>query len=590
MAVVKKNRTREFDDEFARQTGDSTLSDVESVISIGGEFAFAGAIDRSSNANEGLLEASLKETAKRDLNGRTNMKVLTVKRTPNYTLPNTVFVLAGSLNGYIAISLFIIKNKSDELTGNMILDRSEAGQNTQLVSDMVNENLKDLITDALQSVYNNVGDIIMASAKVVEDEVLTDPSGLQDMSEEAFNIVLFNLKLINGEIRETNIQTDIIPKISFAQYALRNAQNNPMINETNRITWEASLEFTSIDTFNQNQRLPQKYKSTRGYIDTVFSTKEIYDRSNQYVGEERVLHPMVVLTDTDPVMADTIAYAGINILISSIVANESNALIPIWQNLDKNNVEYLNLLVDVNKEGLDNNVIEPLNIRSFGSKDEQLIALKSIYQGRALYAIDIDNFGDTDMGFNPFLQLAKGNKEAGDRIIQSLVQLCNGHFDPNYPVDRIVSNVISLPKGTMTANTGETISLDNVDVPFLLSTNSSDAIEWANWYNSIMFSANEDSYSEMLRLYKVLGFQSNITGYKGRVLVVSEFLDELERAVKACGLDPVYESLIIGRDNRNYQYRQGSFDRFMASGKQRYASPSSGRRGYGNYNPSRAEW
>ncbi len=348
-------------------------------------------------------------------------------------------------------------------------------------------------------------------------------------------------KAVNGIAEEAGM---IVPNTinNKLDYALNlspfNGDYENIFGMAKAMTWNASISSSTVTNVMHPNKLNDSgvIIDASGTVDILTTRRD--ERTPQGIVQVADSRPVVQLNQVNTIGAEKqgVTQALLGIFTTDFIAARSNWVLPLLASRSNPGAlakHYGDKVIKLNDNSL------PI--------EKKRQELSKLITQEAMICLSVDDISLEGGPMAKFVSLGLGNGQAGKDIVTALHNLTGGKFLSNYPVDKIVEAVVSLPSGTyVDNNTGKTHDLGELNQLFFLNADAKHGLQWAFRYCQIIANETNDSFSNMITLLdEVIGGNNvSLMGSRALVYLNAEFLSLAIAGMAGAGLRPQFDDML----------------------------------------------
>jgi len=442
--------------------------------------------------------------------------------------------------------------KASQITAELALERTHNQRpNVFTLDDGIDNVLHEEVIRLLAGVYGDMR-FISAEGEIAKrnhSEMLP-----AKIASTAFNAVTIDPVIATGEYADLNIAQAIAESPNRTLTVEPNGMKQVALNEAESpIRHDFAVDLLSVDNTPQTHSINlsnsrDTLSKVVGFIDTMPANYVAPAMPGVPPVQTISLHPHIIINSVD-VKMPTPGFMLLG-LVSSLIMTQENMYLPAMMprdGKDYNNIGALNIITNLN--GNQNRIGEALDLTAKNvTKEDAYGVLRNMIKLTPIVSMDIESFGPQTY-YTALLSVAAQNnnntakRAACSELIETAVQLTNGNFPANFPIDKIFANAgIIVPTGTWYDKSGER-DIRDVDLSFIATrTQDTDLLNtWA--YSNLPKSASgSDPFGTKVDIISKLIPEAEITGKATRVTFTAEFITALSNAASAAGLNTRYKT------------------------------------------------
>jgi len=475
--------------------------------------------------------------------------------------------------------------KASDIVAEATRAMREPGQQARIYTpdDAINGNLHNIVLNELANQYHSDTRFVSADGMVVHQSNLDVADLAMRIAAIAYNSVSTEVKLSSGEYADLNV-TDAIRESgstggSRSNFKLEtNLYHTTAINIIGAPTRQAfkvdMVEVEHATNFELNADTRRRLVSVSGYIEALRADIPIPTQPGMAPMSVTRLHPNIIMSNNDTV-SPTEGFMLLG-LAAGTVMSQPELWLQSLASIDAkstNSPGGLNIITNIENAQNGTGTVLDFSSKSVTS-DEHYAALKRMYSQSPLFSYDVESFGPQSY-YTSVLAAAAAPEDTQSRfdalseIIETCVQLTNGNFPSNFPVNEVfATSGIVIPMGYWMDKSGER-DIRDVDMAFI--ANQSGDVNMINKWCMSSLPRNITGHDPFLTKVEIINNfipDAVINGKAVRVMFANKFIEALTRSIEAAGLSAQYESGLVFTE----QYDQSQFDQYLATASLSQAS------------------
>lgn len=451
--------------------------------------------------------------------------------------------------------------KAGEITAELNLERTHNQRpNVFTLDDGIDEVLHNEVIRTLARVYGDVRFISSDGEIVRKNHSEALPA---KVASTAYNAINIDPVISAGEYSDINIAQAIAESPNRTLTLEPNGMKQVVHDEAEApIRHDFAVDLVSVDNSPQTHSINlansrDTLSKVVGFIDTMPANYTAPAMPGVPPMQTISLHPHIIINSID-VKIPTPGFMFMG-LVSSLIMTQENMWLPSLMPKDAkdyNNIGALNIITNLRNN--QNRIGEPLDLTAKNVKDEDAYGIiKSMCKLTPIVSMDVQSFGPQTY-YTSLLSVAAQNnnntakRAASAEIVETCVQLTNGNFPQDFPIDKIFANSgIIVPTGPWYDKSGER---DVRDVGLAFIANRTQDIDLLNrWaFSNLPKSASgSDPFGTKVEIISKLIPEAEITGKATRVTFTAEFITMLSTAAEAAGFNTKYKTQFAYRQTNN---------------------------------------
>lgn len=547
--------------------GDDPLTDYANSITFGSNDYGIMSASKGSDYTLNVAKALVEEYTNNNKSIKPKVSILDKEFNPN--LAYSCIVISMLCNPTKTVSYFTCLLEATgrrTLTAQEIaaeIDASMQNNNLQTIiftaDDAINSLLHQMIIQALKDEYQDPN----ISFKPVDGVVVNAQADIASISPMlaaiGYNACYLENELDSNSKTDVNIQNGLVRagnrQLKIESY-MSKAINVNEIGEPVRTDWKLDLNLVDVNkvvTMLNMDNIKKTIVRTGGYVDAIPEKIIVSGLPGQPPIEQIRLRPQIVITANSP-ECPTLGYGMLGIVTSLVMVNRNMWLSTLRPTDTKNNVGALNVLTNINNKEAGEKL--PLADKKY-QLDMVYSIISNMFSLDPIVSYDIPSFGPQTFYLSALSSAAQSNnslekQKAAQMIVETASWLTSGHFPINFPINEIFTNDgVVTPMGKWSDKNGMR-DIREIDLAFLAAhTDNPEFLELWSLSNLPKNITNLDPYLTKIKIISKIIPSAEITGKAVRVTFTSNFINTLENAAVASGLNVRYAPQIEFAESNN---------------------------------------
>jgi len=487
-----------------------------------------------------------------------------------------IVVSLATKDGSVCYNISLLESTGDEpmhasdIVAEATRAMREPGSHARIFtpSDAVNGRLNDIVLTELASQYPGK-EFVYTDGLVVHASSLDITDLGMRVAAIAYNAVHCEAMMSSGEIADLNLAEALAASGRTAyklEYNTYQTTVPNLVGSPTRQDFKLDLvEVNQDQGFELNADSRNRLVSVGGFVDAVREDIATPTQPGLQPVKTTRLHPNIIMTNND-VVSPTEGFMLVGLAAVTAMSRPEmwiQALAGINAKTP-NNPGSLNILTNIEN----GQVGTPLD---FSSKEvtleEHYSALRQMFSLTPIISCDVEVFGP-QASYTSLLSAAaapagtNSRTEALSEIVSTCVQLTNGNFRSDYPINEIFATEgILVPLGTWMDKSGER-DIRDIDLAFVANqTGDMNTINKWSMTSLPRSITGMDPFLTRVEIIAQLIPDAVINGKAVRVTLSNRFIHELTVAIENAGLIARYETNVV----INEQYNTSQFADYLAA-------------------------